>query len=129
MIQYTDSLDEITPEMLEGFFRGWKCPHDPDTHLKILRNSDVVILAVDRDGQKVVGFVAAISDHIQAAFIPLLEVLPGCQRQGIGTELMRRILKKLEDIPAIDLTCYASLQPFYDRLGMQRSTGMVVRNY
>ncbi len=129
MIDYRDTTDGITPEMLRGFFLGWKKPHDPETHLRILRGSDFVILAVDSEAHKVVGFVTAITDHVQAAFIPLLEVLPEYQRRGIGTELMRRTLQKLGSIPAIDLTCDASMQGFYKRLGMRPSTGMIIRNY
>jgi len=42
---------------------------------------------------------------------------------------MSRMLKKLRSIPAIDLTCDPSLQPFYAKLGMVPSVGMVVRHY
>ena len=137
MIEYTDSSEGITPDMLQGFFVGWRKPHDevaplrdrPETHLRILGNSSVVILALDPDLRRVVGFVAAITDHIQQAFIYLLEVLPSYQNQGIGTGLMRRVLDKLEGIPCVDLTCYPALQPFYARFGMQPSVGMVIRNY
>jgi ribosomal protein S18 acetylase RimI-like enzyme len=129
LIDYRDSTDGITPAMLRGFFREWKKPPDPETHLQILRGSDFVILALDNEAHKVVGFVTAITDHVQAAFIPLLEVLPEYQRRGVGTELMRRILQKLESVPAIDLTCDASMQGFYNRLGMCPSTGMIIRNY
>lgn len=76
-----------------------------------------------------VGFVTAISDGVQSAFIPLLEVLPSYRGKGIGTELMFRILKKLGRIPAIDLTCDPGLQGFYARFGMVPSVGMVIRSY
>jgi GNAT superfamily N-acetyltransferase len=129
MIEYTDTSDGITPDMLQGFFVGWKRPHDPETHLKILANSDVKIVAVDPDEHRVVGFAVALTDHVQQACIYLLEVLPEYQNQGIGTELMKRILEKLRGIPCIDLTCYPALQPFYSRFGMQPSVGMVIRDY
>lgn len=129
MIQYTDSVDGITPEMLRGFFSEWKKPHSPETHLRILKNSDHVLLAIDPEAGNVVGFVTAISDGVQSAFISLLEVLPSYRRKGIGTELMSRMLSKLRAIPAIDLTCDPSLQSFYARLGMVPSVGMVIRNY
>ena len=129
MIAYTDSADNVTPQMLQGFFRGWKKPPSPESHLQILRNSDYVRLAVDSESQRVVGFVTAITDHVQSAFIPLLEVLPEYQNQGIGTELMNRMLGKLEEIPSIDLCCDPPLQPFYERLGMARSVGMMIYHY
>jgi len=129
MIEYTDRLCGITPRMLEGFFAGWKAPPDPDVHLRILRGSSHVVLAVDSSCSQVVGFVTALSDGVQSAFIPLLEVLPDYQGRGIGTELMRRVLEKLEGIPTIDLTCDCVLQAFYSRFGMWPSVGMVIRDY
>lgn len=115
--------------MLKGFFQGWRKPPTPEDHLNILRNSDCIVLALDTDRSCVVGFITALTDKVQSAFIPLLEVLPDYQRQGIGSELVRRMLAKLKPIPAIDLTCDPSLQKFYAKFGMTPSVGMVVRDY
>jgi len=129
MIEYRDSLDGIKPEMLRGFFVGWKTPHTPERHLEILKNSDHMLLAVDTEKSRAVGFITALSDHIQSAFIPMLEVLPEYQGQGIGTELTRMMLERVEHIQAIDLTCDEHVQPFYERFGMLKSVGMVIRKY
>ena len=129
MIEYVDNVDGIGPEILTGFFEGWKKPHTPETHLDILKRSADVVLAVDTDAKRVVGFVTALSDGIQSAFIPLLEVLPAYRNKGIGTALMRKMLDKLSGIGCIDLTCDPELQPFYARFGMLRSSGMIIRNY
>jgi ribosomal protein S18 acetylase RimI-like enzyme len=129
MIEYSDSLDGIRPVMLEGFFVGWRTPHSPERHLEILENSDHVLLAVDTEKNRVVGFITALSDGIQSAFIPMLEVLPEYRGRGIGTELMRMMLERVDHIRAVDLTCDRHLQPFYERFGMLKSVGMVVRKY
>jgi len=42
---------------------------------------------------------------------------------------MRRMLALLSGIPAIDLTCDPLLQPFYAKLGMVPSVGMILRRY
>ncbi len=128
-IEYTDSLDGITPEMLQGFFHGWKKPHSPEAHLRILQGSSYVVLAIDGAAGRVVGHVTALTDGNQAAFIPLLEVLSDYQKQGIGSELMKLMLERLKGIPAIDLMCDAEMQAFYARFGMHRSVGMVIRDY
>jgi ribosomal protein S18 acetylase RimI-like enzyme len=65
----------------------------------------------------VIGFATAISDGVMSAYIPFLEVLPEYQRQGIGTELIRRLLGQLDGLYMVDLSCDAALQPFYERLG------------
>lgn len=128
-IRYTTSLDGITLAMLPGFFVGWKKPYTAEDHLRILQGSDYVVLAIEDDAGRVVGFVTAIADGLQAAFIPLLEVLPEYQHRGIGTELVHRMLDLVKNYPCVDLTCDLELQPFYERLGMLRSVGMVIRNY
>ncbi|MCK4239426.1 MAG: hypothetical protein KAX33_09905, partial [Candidatus Lokiarchaeota archaeon] len=71
----------------------------------------------------------ALSDKIQFAFIPMLEVLPNYQSNGIDSQLMERILTKLEHIDCIDLTCDPDKQAFYERFKMLKSNGMVIRRY
>jgi ribosomal protein S18 acetylase RimI-like enzyme len=129
MIEYFETTQGINAAMLKGFFVGWKKPHTPETHLEILEKSAYIVLALDTETGKVVGFITAISDSVQSAFIPLLEVLPEYQHQNIGSSLVKRMLEKLKHIYAIDLMCDHKLQGFYQKLGMMPSVGMVVRNY
>ena len=75
------------------------------------------------------GFVTALTDGIQSAFIPLLEVLPEYQKQGIGRALVSGMLQKLAGIQAIDLACDPKLQDFYAGFGMKPSVGMMIRNH
>ena len=128
-IRYTTSLRGIDARMLTGFFEGWRVPPSPRKHLRILRGSAHVVLAIDVTRRHVVGFVNALADGAQSAFIPLLEVLPDCRGKGIGRQLVRRMLHSLRHYPCIDLTCDPALQAFYERCGMRRSTGMVIRDY
>jgi ribosomal protein S18 acetylase RimI-like enzyme len=129
MIIYRNTSDNLTPEQLRGFFVGWPNPPSPEAHLRILRGSAAVELAVDEASGAVVGFVTAISDGVSCAYIPHLEVLPEYQGRGIGTVLMERLIARLRHLYAIDLTCDPEVQPFYARLGMRASNGMLVRNY
>lgn len=129
MIEYIHSADSIEPEQLGGFFVGWPNPPSPETHLRMLHGSAEVVLAVDTDSGNVVGFINALSDGVLCAYIPLLEVLPEHQGQGIGTRLTSLMLERLRDHYMIDLLCDSPLQPYYARLGMRPMTGMAVRNY
>jgi len=129
MISYTDSAAGITPEDLRGFFEGWPDPPSPETHLRLLADSDEVMLALDDETGHVVGFINAISDGILSAYIPLIEVLPAYQGRGIGSELAQRMLDKLKDLYMVDLICDPQLQPFYARLGMRPASGMMLRHY
>jgi GNAT superfamily N-acetyltransferase len=127
MPSYVDSLENVRPEHLAGFFVGWPDPPSPQTHLQLLRGSSAFVLALD--GEQVVGFVTAVSDGVLCAYLPLLEVLPSHQGQGIGQELVRRILARLRALYMVDLMCDPPLQPFYEKLGMRRASGMILRDY
>jgi ribosomal protein S18 acetylase RimI-like enzyme len=129
VIRYTESLEGIEPQDLDGFFVGWPNPPSPETHLRLLNGSDHVVLAIDERIGRVVGFITAISDGVLSAYIPHLEVLPEYQGQGIGSELMRQMLNRLRTLYMVDLLCDEEVQPFYERLGMRRALGMAARNY
>ena len=129
MITYTESLDGITADKLNGFFVGWPNPPSSETHLRILKGSFHIVLALDDQTGQVVGFISAISDGVSAAYIPHLEVLPSYQKQRIGSELVKRMFDDLRHIYMIDLTCDPELQPFYERFGMRALTAMIFRNY
>lgn len=130
MISYTDSLEGITVDHLRGgFFAGWSRPLTPEIHLRTLRGATGIVLALDDVTGNVVGYITMISDGVLSAFIPNLEVLAAYQGQGIGTELMRRMLDRLSHIPNIDLICDPDVQPFYQRLGMIPYTSMLIRKH
>jgi ribosomal protein S18 acetylase RimI-like enzyme len=126
VIEYAESVAGIEARHLEGFFVGWPQSPSPERHLELLRRSDYVVLA--RDHERVVGFVTAISDGVLSAYVPLLEVLPEYQGRGIGSELMSRLLARLESLYMVDLCCDAGLEPFYRRLGLRTwDRGMGIR--
>ncbi len=130
LITYATSLDNLSTDHLRGgFFAGWPNPPTPETHLRLLRGSAYVVLARESEADNVIGYITAISDGVLAAYIPQLEVLPAYRGQGIGSELVRRMLAQLQHIYMIDLICDADVQPFYERLGLTRYTGMIQRNY
>ncbi|WP_339217709.1 GNAT family N-acetyltransferase [Ornithinibacillus sp. FSL M8-0202] len=128
-MKYTNSLEGITEEMLQGFFVDWPNPPSPKTHLSLLEKSSHVVIAIDEEQNQVVGFITAISDGILSAYIPLLEVLPAYKTKGIGTKLVEHMLSDLSHLYMIDLACDDDLVPYYERFGMQKSTAMMLRNY
>jgi GNAT superfamily N-acetyltransferase len=127
VIDYTESLDGIEPRQLEGFFVDWPHPPSPETHLRLLSGTDYVVLAIDVERGQVVGYVTALTDGVLSCFVPLLEVLPAYQGQGIGQALMTRMLDRLGHLPNVDLLCDPDVAPFYERFGMKPAQGMVLR--
>jgi ribosomal protein S18 acetylase RimI-like enzyme len=127
VIEYVTDPTGVGPEQLRGFFVGWPNPPSPVRHLEILCSSSHVVLA--REGERVVGFITAISDGVISAYIPLLEVVPEYQGRGIGAELVRRLLAQLGDLYMVDLCCDEDVVGFYERLGLHRwDAGMGLRN-
>lgn len=129
MISYTTSTDNLEARQLNGFFVGWPNPPSPETHLRILKQSHAIVLAWNDESERVVGFINAVSDGVLSAYIPLLEVLPEFQKRGIGSELVRRILRSYEDYYMIDLMCDKDTVKFYARFGMKEINGMMIRNF
>ena len=126
-VVYTTDVSGVTPTELEGFFVDWPSPPSPERHLEVLRGSDYVVLAREGEHGRVVGFITAISDGVLSAFIPLLEVLPEYQGRGIGSELVKRMLRELEDFYMVDLVCDPELESFYARFELILLTSMGMR--
>lgn len=129
MMIYKNTTNDVSTEMLEGFFVDWPNPPSPKTHLIMLKKSSNVMMAIDESTNQVVGFITAISDGVLSAYIPFLEVLPEYKNKGIGKELVTRMLEELKDIYMIDLCCEEDLVPYYEQFGMMKASAMVFRNY
>jgi len=55
--------------------------------------------------------------------------LPEYKNNGIGKELVKHMLKEFENIYMVDLCCDDDLIPYYEKFGMIKANGMLVRNY
>lgn len=116
----------VTPHQCTGFFVGWPLPPSPEQLVAVLDGSYRRVVALD--GQRVVGFINAISDGVLTAFIPWLEVLPDYQGHGLGRELVRRLLEELGGMYSIDLCCDPELIPYYEKQGFLSLSGAGLRN-
>lgn len=73
--------------------------------------------------------VITLSDGVLSAYIPLLEVLPEYQAQSIGKKLISKMKEELSHLYMIDLLCDEELLPYYEKQGMTKATGALIRNY
>lgn len=124
---YDETLAGLT--LAKGFFNGWPKPPDAATHKRILSDSYLAIVAVDEGSQEIVGFINVLSDGILSAYIPLLEVVPAYQNQGIGRRLMEMAMVQTKHLYMLDLVCDVEMVTFYEGLGLQRGRAMLQRNY
>lgn len=128
MIKYQTTAQSITADNLNGFFVGWPTPPSSEKLLKLLENSYKIVLAIDDSTGNVIGFINAISDKTLSAYIPLLEVLPPYQKQGIGSELVKKMLEQLQDFYMIDLCCDTELNEFYSKFNFSHANAQIIRN-
>ena len=127
MIEYAGELTGVEPQHLDGFFVGWPSPPSPERHLEVLRRSSHVVVA--RDGERVVGFVTAISDASSAR-------TSRCWRSCRSTRAAASARSSSAGCsPGSTAStwsisgCDEDVVGFYERLGLERwDAGMGVRN-
>jgi GNAT superfamily N-acetyltransferase len=128
-IVYSEDPSALQSQQLTGFFVGWPNPPSAETLLKILQRSAHVVFALDTVPNRVVGFINCISDGVLSAYVPLLEVLPEYQKQGIGKQLVQRLLTHTKNYYMVDVVCNPSLLPFYEQFGFSRGSAAIRRDY
>src|SRR5512139_502435 len=113
------------PPTQAGYFAlfettGWNdeyhlTPHDL---AKALKESAFMVSAYDEG--RLVGFGRVVSDSIHAMIYDLI-VAPDCQRQGIGGEILDRLVKRCQEahIRDIQLFCAKDTREFYERHGFE----------
>ena len=72
------------------------------------------------DGERLIGYAAVVSNGVTDAYIQDVMVHPDCQKQGVGTQLMERVLARLkaEGLYMVSVI-YGdeALRPFYEKFG------------
>ena len=94
MLQYVTDPG-ASPESVAALRRsvGWG---GMETELKDPAMQDYLRIAC-YDGDKLVGFLAVVSNGVTDAYIQDVMVHPDYQGKGIGTELMNRAIQRLKD--------------------------------
>lgn len=98
--------------------------NEPEVHKKAFENSQVTVFIFHAD--QLIGFGRAISDGAYQAAVHDVAVVPELQGQGIGSAIMREILKRL---PQCNFILYAApgKEDFYRKLGWRKmKTGMAL---
>ena len=113
----------LPAESVTNLFQSanWSSAQKPDRLLQALHHSHTVITAWD--GEILVGLGSAISDGFMVAYFPYLVVLPEYQRQGIGKEIVTRLLKQYEDFHQLALIADGKAIKFYKRMGFEPAGG------
>jgi ribosomal protein S18 acetylase RimI-like enzyme len=128
MLEYRDGPEAVDLQQLASLFDavGWQHrTRDPERLAQMNRGSMFGVSAVD-DGT-LVGYARAVSDGAFNAYVSTVAVLPAYQGQGIGRELIRRLLAGRDHIQFV-LHAEARRHPFYVRCGFRPAEDMLRRD-
>ncbi len=123
---YSEKKD-LAPEKLLALFRQapWAKGRTLDDAREMLRHTDLAVCAWD--GDRLVGFGRVLTDFVYRATIWDVIVDKAYQKQGIGTEIVQRILQHPR-LKKVELFWLCTRRPgFYEKLGFSshEQTGMV----
>ena len=97
---------------------------------RLLKNASISLAA--RDGEKrLVGVLLGVTDFAYWLFVTDLGVDRACERQGIGSNLMKTALSLAggeKDI-IVYLAANEKAIPFYEKLGMEKADEVMVYNH
>ncbi|MBI1256226.1 MAG: GNAT family N-acetyltransferase [Chloroflexi bacterium] len=127
----TSYLYEFTINIYEGDLQRlfaqteWAANRSQEAIRVLLANTPVCLCVWD--GARLIGFGRAVTDDVFRALIEDVVVDEAYRGKGIGGEIIRRLLERLDHVEEIVLNCTDALIPFYETLGFQR-TGMTYMN-
>jgi ribosomal protein S18 acetylase RimI-like enzyme len=128
-IKYSTEKIDLADLEVSGFFDGWEKKPSEDILRESIENADHIVLAIDTEKNKLVGYITALSDGVLAAYIPFLEVEKSYQHKGIGHTLVNELLKQIGHLYMIDLICDKEKAGFYEVAGFKSWHAMIKRNY
>lgn len=81
------------------------------------------------EDKQLVGFCRAVSDGVYRAYVEDVVVLGTHRGQGIGRQLMDKMMKELHGIEVVSLFCSAKLTEYYEDSGFQQTRQIVMHRH
>lgn len=118
--QFTYSFTEpINPEVLQTLFQqtDWANARSPIDIQHMLDSSQLTLGVWDDD--KLIGFARVVTDDIYRAWIEDIVVDKAYRKQGVGSHMVKKLLKRLQHVEIITLDCVPELKAFYEQHGFK----------
>jgi GNAT superfamily N-acetyltransferase len=119
-IQIRDTRD-ISKEAVLDLYRSvnWSSAKKPNELHQALVNSHSLMTAWD--GDRLIGLANAISDGFLVVYYPHFVVHPDYQRNGIGKEMMTRLMQRYRGFHQHSVIADGEAVAFYEKCGFERS--------
>jgi GNAT superfamily N-acetyltransferase len=129
MIFYRE-IKDIRAEQIKDLFLsvGWGIGDNPNKLLEALKNSETLLTAWDED--RLIGLVNAFSDTTRVVYFHYVLTHLDYQRQGIGKQLINRVLDKYQDYKHLVLVSNNEKIDFFKKCGFyicEGATAMEIR--
>lgn len=129
--RFTFSFREpINPEDLQNLYQqtDWANNRTPIDIQQMLENSNLVLGVWDDD--KLIGFARVNTDDVYRAWIDDVVVDSNYRKQGVGSHIIQKLLKRLQHIELVMLDCDPDLATFYEKHGfkLNQATSMQIRH-
>jgi len=122
-------MDEIVEILKLNNQYGFPEVDGPEAMKRVKACSAAVFLVCEIEG-KVVGVVRGNYDGSRA-IIHQLSVHPAYQRQGIGTVLVKEVVKRFKQMgaPTVSATITEESLPFWQKVGFRKTKAFLVGNW
>ena len=99
---------------------GWTAYTEQPESLRRGFEASLLVLAADEDGG-LVGLFRVVGDGQTIGFVQDILGHPSCQRRGIGTALLKEVLKRYSHVRQIELTTddTPKTRAFYESVGFR----------
>ncbi len=116
MLEFRDTKDLPAAAVLTLYRANhWSSAEKPEQLLDGLRNCHAVTTAWD--GTTLVGLASTLSDGFLVVYYSHVLVLPEYRHQGVGRELMRRLMERYDGLHQQVLIADTKAQAFFRSLG------------
>jgi GNAT superfamily N-acetyltransferase len=103
---------------------GWTRPASEEALAEVLKAGPAVGAW---DGDKLVGFVRALSDGHLVAYVEDVMVHEGYRRSGVGRQLMVRLLEEIGNVAKVNLFCEPPVTGFYEGNGFRQTSYVLMQ--
>lgn len=118
---WSDTLDELDWNELTALYQAAPLGNKNPANLKIAFGNSMFRCFVF-EGGKLIGVGRALADGVDCAYICDVALLPSHQGQGLGKQIVARLLSLLVGYKKIILYSVPGKERFYKKLGFQRMT-------